>query len=53
MPVEVRELIIKAVVDDQLSGGEQKKEPGTSDKDEIISECVEQVVEILKKEKER
>ena len=53
MPVEVTELVIKAVVDDQLSPDKKKTDSGKSDKEEIITECVEQILEILKKERER
>ncbi len=53
MPVEVSELVIKAVVDDQLSAEKKKTDAGKTDKEEIITECVEQILEILKREKER
>ena len=53
MPVEVKELVIKAVVDEQMKNGKTKKPSEKIDRDEIIEDCVEQVLEILKKEKER
>ncbi len=54
MPVEIRELIIKTTV----TSGEGEKQP-TKEKgkdaasEELIAECVEQVLEILRKERER
>ncbi len=53
MPVEVKELVIKAVVDEQTKNEKKKKPSEKIDRDEIIEDCVEQVLEILKKEKER
>lgn len=53
MPVEVKELVIKAVIDDQMKKEEKKKPSEKIDRDEIIEDCVEQVLGILKKEKER
>ena len=53
MPIEIRELIIKATVRDRAS----ERQPGSrelrSEKEEVIQECVEQVMEILKRKKER
>ena len=53
MPVEVRELVIKAVVDDQTKKDETKTTTAQKDNSEIVEDCVEQVLEILKREKER
>jgi hypothetical protein len=54
MPIEIRELVIRATV--QPGGGEkeatQNKRDGES-REEIVAECVEQVLEILRKERER
>jgi hypothetical protein len=60
MPVQVNEIIIRATVSE---GGDaqQQAQPkagtgngsGTSDKDSIVAECVEQVLDILKKEIKR
>lgn len=53
MAVEVRELVIKTTIDN--SSG--KKGPDTKknhqDTDAIVQECVEQVMDLLKLEKER
>jgi hypothetical protein len=54
MPVEIRELVIRATVE----SGEGEKQPakpeagGKADQ-EMIAEVVEQVLEILRKERER
>jgi hypothetical protein len=58
MPVEIRELVIKATVDSgggsaaagaSGSGGGTNASPG----DELIKTCVEKVLEILKEKNER
>ena len=58
MPIEIRELNIKVSVSQNQQ--EQSDEPSIGnagnampDKDEIISECVEQVMELLKLKNER
>lgn len=58
MPIEIRELIIVATVDEQGAGGAsaQAASPaGASpdDKQQIVQECVDQVMDILKKEERR
>jgi hypothetical protein len=55
MPVEIRELQIITVVKDAAA---QAASPGgakgsASEKDKIVAECVEQVLEILKQKNER
>lgn len=52
MPVEIRELQITAVVEDSKSKA-QPSQPQGSDKDKIIAECVEQVLQVLKQKNER
>ncbi len=54
MPVEIRELIIRANItadpgDDTEDGGQG----GSVDKKEIISACVEQVLKILERSRQR
>lgn len=55
MPIEIRELIIRATI----TGGagtteESSQEDGdTTDEKEIIAECVEQVLKIIERQKER
>ncbi len=54
MPVEIRELIIRATVS---NGPENGPGPGPradeDDKEEIIAACVEQVLKILERSRER
>lgn len=65
MPVEIRELIIRAVVDDgndRRGGGSSRqqaaepapvREAAYPDTDALVEECVRQVLKILKKNGER
>lgn len=55
MPLEVKELIIRASVTDKLSAEKDKNSlPDTPvDVNAIVAECVEQVLEILEQKKER
>lgn len=54
MPVEIRELQITAVVQDAATPGQASgSTPGTASNTNIIAECVEQVLEILKQKNER
>lgn len=60
MPIEIRELNIRVSVnqspaeqDSKPSGGGGGSSGGGGDKDEIIAECVEQILEILKNKNER
>jgi hypothetical protein len=62
MPIEIRELHIKAVVDTggETTGGNQNqsglKTAGPADAnntDQIIDLCIEKILEILKEKKER
>ena len=53
MPVEIKEVVIRAVLNDV---GEDKKQEskGTSlEKESIVQECVTQVLKILKKQNRR
>ena len=52
MPIQVNELVIRAVI---KSEQKEKKKPETekNDKEEIISECVDQILEIIKEKTER
>jgi hypothetical protein len=58
MPLEIRELQIKVTVDQpQGQGSQQDGSSGQpqdkSDKESVINQCIEQVMEILNKSKER
>ena len=48
MPVEIRELVIKAVIVDDQSGGNGSASDSSKDTQQIIQECVNQVLKILK-----
>jgi hypothetical protein len=55
MAIEIRELVIKAViVDDQNRSGSSASEPASAiQQEQIIQECVNQVLKIIKKSKNR
>ena len=55
MPVEIRELVIRAVVSDPRKQDVTPKDLQASakEKEAIIEECVRQVLKILKKSQER
>lgn len=57
MPVVVRELVIKAVVEEGAaaanSGGPAASMRAVQDQEQLIAACVEQVLEILEKSKDR
>ena len=53
MPMEIRELVIKATVRDRTSERLAGSREHRAEKEEIIRECIEQVMEILKLKKER
>lgn len=52
MPIEIKELHIKINVEDKPQSSDSEKEEKNS-KDKIVAACVEQVMEILAKNKER
>jgi hypothetical protein len=53
MPIEIRELVIKATIGEPKSEGASFSKAQTQEKEEIIAECVEQVMEILRNQLER
>jgi hypothetical protein len=59
MPVEIRELHIRVAVNPgpasqgQASAAESADHGSGSDKDAIVAECVEQVMQIIQSKKER
>jgi hypothetical protein len=53
MPVEIKELIVKATVSDASEGERGGGRMTPQMRKQIVEEAVEQVLEILKKEKER
>lgn len=59
MPIEIRELVIKAVVQqDRGSGASGAPGPGSGDNDskpdeELLNKCLDKITEILKERHER
>ncbi len=59
MPLEIRELIIKATVDDSIAsesnagGGIDGNESTQNQQETLVNLCVEKVLEILKEKSER
>ena len=54
MPVQINEMIIRAHVQEPQEKPAEKKPPSSAaDKEEIIRECTEAVLEILKHKNER
>lgn len=53
MPIEIRELVIRATVQNQLKKSDKQTSQAKDDKSQLVEECVEQVLEILRKERER
>lgn len=56
MPVEIRELVIRA----EIGGQEQRREgrssgtrPAPEDKEALIAECIERIMQILQEREER
>lgn len=59
MPVEIKELVIRATIDPAAGadGGRRQRSAGNragaAEREAIVSECVEQVMRILRRERER
>ncbi|WP_293159753.1 DUF5908 family protein [Okeania sp. SIO2C9] len=54
MPVEIKELIIRAnIVNNNDGNSESQTEETTGQKQEIIAACVAQVLKILERQRER
>jgi hypothetical protein len=53
MPVEIRELVIRATVSAQRPEETPSADASGRDMEDLVSMCVEQVLEILRREKER
>jgi len=53
MPIEIRELVIRATVDAGEERPERRSASESSDRTELVEQCVEQVLEILRKQGER
>ncbi|MEM7105410.1 MAG: DUF5908 family protein [Bacteroidota bacterium] len=52
MPIQIRELVIKTTVSDKKSA-EAASAKVKVDKDAIIAECVDQVMDLLERQKDR
>jgi len=55
MPIEIRELVIKAAIGESEPGREIGVKPSLEpeQRDDLIADCVEQVMELLRAEAER
>lgn len=53
MPVIIDQVVISVEVSNQASGGARQALSATEEKQTIVAECVERVLEILEDEKER
>ncbi|MBI3135496.1 MAG: hypothetical protein HYZ14_12540 [Bacteroidetes bacterium] len=53
MAIEIRELVIKTTVSENKNEGKGNSGKDSSAKEELIRECVDKVMEILKYNKER
>lgn len=53
MPIIVDEVVISVEVSNQASGGASSPPPPLEDKQVLIAECVEQVLDILRERQER
>lgn len=53
MPIEIRELVIKVEVGNDRRPATAQSGSAGRDKQQIVQECVDQVMEILKEKKER
>lgn len=55
MPVEIREIVIRAIASPDGEGNQNQSENRQSviDKEAIVQECVRQVMNILKKKEDR
>ncbi len=53
MPLEIKELVIKATVQDEQQPSTSTQSGTEEDKETIIEECVDKVLEILRNQNER
>ena len=53
MPIVVDEVVISVSVTNQASGGATSAPDATTDKQTIVNECVERILDILKQKEER
>ena len=53
MPIQINEIVIRATISDKGGGDRQKPMVDKAEKEAIITECVDQVLEILADKTER
>jgi hypothetical protein len=53
MPIEIRELVIRTTVQESAGGKVAGRGGGGEEREEIIADCVEQVMAILREQEER
>ena len=53
MPVEIRELVIRAVVDPQATTARSGAPAAEIDRDALVQACVDETLRILRRERER
>lgn len=53
MPIIVDEVVISVEVTNQAAGGSTTAPPAVNDKQALVAECVERVLEILREREER
>jgi hypothetical protein len=53
MPIEIRELVIRAYVEEASEDNASSQAVGAEGREEIIADCLEQVGEMLKQQQER
>jgi hypothetical protein len=53
MPVEIRELIIRAVVDNRQPDGTTTAPAGENDREALVQACVSETLRVLRRQKER
>ena len=55
MPLEIRELVIKAQVGNEMNsdGSVERNDSSYANQEEVVKQCVEKVLEIIKEKMER
>lgn len=54
MPVEIKELIVRVTVDPNVGGASPQPDANPArEREALVSECVDQVLQILKEKQER
>ena len=53
MPIEIRELVIRASIVNSKTEESSSSESQSKDRESIIAECVDQILQILRKQEER